>query len=280
MFIIVESGSTKADWVIVRDSKNFQFFKTEGINPATQVDLLDLTDRVELLEHIRSAEKIYFYGAGIIDAVSSNRIKAWLDSFGFTGDLTIKEDLLAAARSCFGNEAGIACILGTGSNSCVYDGKHILKSIPTLGYILSDEGGGTKIGQEILKSFFYGTMPDKEKNIFIANYPVTKEILVERLYRSSGGNSYLASFAKFLTEIDGVWKERLLKNVFREFVDLRIALYPGYESLNIKFVGSIAHYHRVCLNEVLSEYGLKAVEIIQQPIYKLIEYHIKNKINE
>ena len=280
MFIIVESGSTKADWVIVRDSENFQFFRTEGINPATQVELLDLTNWFELLEQIKVAEQIFFYGAGIIDIISSSRIKTWLCSFGFPGKLYVMEDLLAAARSCFENESGIACILGTGSNSCVYDGKQIRNSIPTLGYILSDEGGGTKIGQEILKSFFYGTMPDIERNIFIANYHLTKEVLVEKLYRSPGGNSYLASFAQFLTEIDGEWKGGLLKRVFREFVELRIALYPGYESLNIKFVGSIAHFHSVYLNEVLAEYGLKAVEIIQQPIFKLIEYHIKNKIDE
>lgn len=280
MFIIVESGSTKADWVVVHDNETTIFHKTEGINPATQIELLDLNIYADLLEQIHLASCIYFYGAGIIDPVSTARISDWLSTFGFKGKLVVAEDMIAAARACCGEEAGIVCILGTGSNSCVYDGKSVIKAIPTLGYIFSDEGGGTNFGKEILKSYFYGTMPEKERAIFAANFKVTKEVLIEKVYRSTGSNRYVASFAQFLVLIDGPWKTDLIKRLFRDFVTLRVLNYPEHKTHKITFVGSIAHYHRTYLEGVLSEFGLKATEIIQQPIYKLIDFHLKNNINE
>ena len=280
MFIIVESGSTKADWVVVRSKDDTQFFKTQGINPATQTELLDLTKDVALLQVVREAGYIYFYGAGIIDTVSTARIGDWLIAAGFKGKISVSEDMIAAARACCGDDPGIVCILGTGSNSCVYDGTKITRSIPTLGYIFSDEGGGTNIGKEILKSYFYGIMPEHEKAIFMANFSVTKELLVEKVYRTSEGNKYVASFAQFLVLIDGPWKDTLLKKVFRDFITLRILLYPEHKTHKIKFVGSIAHYHHRYLIEVLEEFDLKADEIIQQPIYKLIDYHLKHNIHE
>ena len=280
MFIIVESGSTKADWVVVRSKDDTQFFKTPGINPATQTELLDLTKDPELLVMIKEAAHIYFYGAGIIDIVSTARIGDWLTTAGFKGNISVAEDMIAAARACCGDDPGIVCILGTGSNSCVYDGNKIIRAIPTLGYVFSDEGGGTNIGKEILKSYFYGVMPENEREIFIANFSVTKELLVEKVYRTSEGNKYVASFAQFLVLIDGPWKENLLKKVFRDFISLRIMLYPEHKTHSLKFVGSIAHYHRQYLTQILEEFGLKAQEIIQQPIYKLIDYHLKHNIHE
>jgi N-acetylglucosamine kinase-like BadF-type ATPase len=211
--------------------------------------------------------------------VSTSRINDWFLSFHFNGKLFVSEDMIAAARACCGDKAGIVCILGTGSNSCVYDGSKVIKAIPTIGYVFSDEGGGTQLGKEILKSYFYGIMPEKEREIFEQHFSVTKESLVEKVYRSSGGNKYVASFAQYLVLIDGKWKENLIKKCFREFVELRILRYPESKTYNISFVGSIAHYHRKYLNEVMDEYGLKAHEVIQQPIYKLIEYHLKNIIH-
>lgn len=280
MFIVVESGSTKADWVVVNGPESNVFYKTNGINPATQIELLDLHSHPELLSEIGKATSIYFYGAGIIDPVSTARVTNWLNAYGFSGKLIVAEDMIAAARACCGEEEGIVCILGTGSNSCVYGGQSVTKSIPTLGYIFSDEGGGTNFGKEILKAYFYETMPEKERAIFIQNFTVTKEVLIEKVYRSSGGNRYVASFAQFLVLIDGPWKTDLIKKLFREFVELRILSYPEHKTHKIKFVGSIAHYHRQYLEEVLAEYDLKADEIIQQPIYKLIDFHLKNSINE
>ena len=275
MFIIIESGSTKADWVAITGQEQYRSYTTDGINPATQVDLLDLSSYGELMEHINAAESIFFYGAGINDAVSTQRITDWFRSFGFDGRLYVAEDLIAAARACFGDDTGIVCILGTGSNSCVYSDGRVLENVPTLGYIFNDEGGGTQIGKEVLKAYFCRTMPENERNVFEANYPVTKEEVVEKVYRSSGANKYVASFAPFLMMIDGDWKEKLLDKVFRDFIELRILRYKNCNELPIKFVGSIAFYHRAYLEKAMATYGLKVDEIVQKPIQKLIEYHLK-----
>jgi glucosamine kinase len=130
-----------------------------------------------------AAEHIFFYGAGINDAVSTQRITDWFRSYGFQGRINVAEDLIAAARACFGDDTGIVCILGTGSNSCVYEKGKVIDSVPTLGYIFNDEGGGTQIGKEVLKAYFCKTMPEAERNIFEANYPITKEEVVEKVYR-------------------------------------------------------------------------------------------------
>ena len=277
MFIIIESGSTKADWVTINRKDDFNFFVTDGVNPATQKELLDLSNYADLLKHIMEAEHIFFYGAGINDAVSTQRITDWFRSYGFEGKISVAEDLIAAARACFGDGTGIVCILGTGSNSCVYENGKVLDCVPTLGYIFNDEGGGTQIGKEVLKAYFCKTMPESERNIFEANYPITKEEVVEKVYRTSGANKYVASFAPFLMMIKGEWKDTLLDKVFTEFIELRIMRYENFRNLPIKFVGSIAFYHKVYLEKAMNRHGLKIDEIVQKPIHKLIEYHLNHK---
>ena len=149
MFIIVESGSTKADWVAVDKDGRHQFFKTDGINPSTQVQFPLLSDQA-LQDTVAKANDIFFYGAGADDPSSPGRIQKWLAPYGFDGKAEVKSDLYAAARACCGHQSGIVCILGTGSNSCVYDGTKIVEAIPSLGYIFSDEGGGVHLGREII----------------------------------------------------------------------------------------------------------------------------------
>ncbi|MBK9253969.1 MAG: hypothetical protein IPM42_00625 [Saprospiraceae bacterium] len=276
MFIIIESGSTKADWVIVHGRDQYTFFTTDGINPATQKELLDLQNYPELLASVLRSDAIYFYGAGINDALSTQRITYWLQSYGYNSKLKVEEDLLAAAKACFGDEPGIVCILGTGSNSCVYDGSKIVDSVQTLGYFFSDEGGGTQIGKEVLKAYFYNNLPIAERDIFEANYPITKEEVVENVYRKSGGNKYVASFAPFLMMINGSWKENLLDRVFKEFIELRILRYTEHSQYKIRFVGSIAFYHREYLEKAMQTYGLEIDEIVQKPVHKLIDYHLNH----
>ena len=280
MFIIVESGSTKADWVVVRNKDDIRFFKTEGVNPSTQTYFVNLENEADLLSNIRKCPNIHFYGAGVIDEMSISRIADWLISSGFKGKLFAAGDMIAAARACFGDQPGIVGILGTGSNSCIYDGYEITKTIPSLGFIFSDEGGGVHLGKEILRAYFYGMMPQKECKIFLENYNVTKELLIEKVYRSEGGSKYIASFAKFLTLVEGEWKENLIKKVFREFITLRIMSYHEHTNLKIKYVGSTAQFYARQLQEVMHEFGLNTEEIVQHPINKLIDYHLNHNINE
>ncbi|MFZ1751944.1 MAG: hypothetical protein WAU01_17245 [Saprospiraceae bacterium] len=278
MFIVVESGSTKADWVIVHPSGNHQLIKTEGINPSTQAVFFDIITNPELQDALCKSEALYFYGAGVVESASKQRILVWLSDAGFSGHLETASDMLAAARACCGDQPGIVCILGTGSNSCVYDGRQSVKSIPSLGYILSDEGGGVHFGKEIIKAYFYQTMPPVELEIFKHNFHLTREDVIENVYKNQKGSKYIASFAKFLTFIEGEWKEALIEKIFTEFVEVKILPYEERKRYNIHFAGSMAFHYQNTLFKILDRYHLKAGKIIHQPIHQLIEYH-KKKIS-
>lgn len=277
MFIIVESGSTKADWVAVEMDGRHQFFKTDGINPSTQVQFPLLSDQA-LVVAVAKANDIFFYGAGADDPSSPGRIQKWLAPYGFAGKTEVRSDLYAAARACCGHQPGIVCILGTGSNSCVYDGTEIIEAIPSLGYIFSDEGGGVHLGKEIIKDYFYDNMPQTEKSLFDSMYHLTKAQVVQEVYRNQAGSRYIASFAQFLSHIDGIWKDTLIKRVFREFVQLRILKYKNFGGFPVVFAGSIAYHYRQYLEDVLLEFDLRADRIIKQPIHQLIQFHLNDKL--
>jgi len=159
----------------------------------------------------------------------------------------------------------------------VYDGTRITRAIPTLGYILSDEGGGVHLGKEIVRSYFYETMPVHERAIFEETYHLTKEELIEKVYHSSASIRYLASFSEFILKCSPEWKTQILAKVFDEFIALRIKLYDESKNLPIYFVGSIAYYHEEALKDALARHGLECAGIIRQPIYQLIEFHKQNK---
>lgn len=275
MFLIIESGSTKADWVAVMPSGDTHFFKTSGINPATQNDFPTLTDEDTLLNFVTTSENIYFYGAGVIDQASKSRIVQWLKINGAKVDATVESDLLAAARACCKSEPGIVSILGTGSNSCVYDGEIRIDNIPSLGYILGDEGSGSHIGKEILRAYFCRKMPASIQMSFENQFKIKREDLIENVYRQHLGSKYVASFASFLTDVDETWKKEILLKVFREFINFRIITLDGYQTYPIHFAGSIAYHYKMYLKEALHEFGLNLGNVVQQPIYELIDYHFK-----
>jgi glucosamine kinase len=277
MFFLVESGSTKADWLYVGTDGSIQQFQTEGVNPATQQNLLDLHQYPEIAGLLREAQDVYFYGAGVVGEASINKVQSWLRLHHFKGNGFIYEDLLGAARACFGDSEGIVCILGTGSNSCVYDGNKFTRAIPTLGFMFSDEGGGVHIGKEVIRSYFYGLMPEKEHKLFQETFGLTKELLIKSVYGSTNPSRYIASFASFMTHTEGSWKNELIKKVFREFVELRILPYPEHTNMPVRFVGSVAHYHQAILKDTLQEYGISTDEVIQQPIHHLLAYHLKQR---
>jgi N-acetylglucosamine kinase-like BadF-type ATPase len=275
MFLIVESGSTKADWVAVKPSGDASFYHTRGLNPATQNSFFDLKQDEKLLESIIQAQFIFFYGAGVINEVAKDKIKTWLQASGAIGTIEVNSDLLAACRACSGKSSGIVGILGTGSNSCIYDGNCIIDIIPSLGYILGDEGSGAHIGKEILSAYFCRKMPEKVQNDFENQYELTRDDVINQIYQQHAGSRYIASFASFLGKTEEDWSASILTKVFRAFIEYRIVTLKNYRSYPIHFAGSIAYYHRSHLEMVLKEYGLAVGNIVQQPIHTLIDYHFK-----
>jgi len=276
--LIVESGSTKTDWVVLAESGE-RLFTTAGINPSSNQDFYDLKEACSTLVDLGSSiDEIHYFGAGVIDDKTQYRVQVWLKKyFRRTQQIQIKSDMMGAALASAGKRKGIICILGTGSNSCLYDGNQIIDNIPALGYILSNEGGGSKIGGELLKAYFYRLLPPLIRQAFVDQYQLSKSTLIERLYQSSDPTAFLASFAKFPNQIeDQEWKRAFLQPIFQEFVDLRIKQYSQYLDYDLYFVGSIAYFYGDVINEVLKNNGLSSNGIIEKPIGGLID-HFKSE---
>ena len=273
--LIIESGSTKTDWVIITPQKNIRF-TTQGINPSASDHIFDLiVEKPEILGSASSIDEIYYFGAGVIDNATRSVVQNWLSKY-FTEvkAYRIQSDMLGAAKSTAGNNKGIICILGTGSNSCVYDGNNIIDNIPALGYALSNEGGGSKIGGELIKAYFYRRMPKNVHNEFEERYSLNKSELIENLYKKGNPTAYLASFAQFLNETGNKqWRRKFLFPLFQEFIDLRIKQYSEYLHYDLHFVGSIAYFYADVIKDVIQYNNLSYKSIIQKPIDGLIDYY-------
>lgn len=275
MNLIIESGSTKSDWVFVQDNGSVLTYTTTGINPITQAKLdLNLVN-TEIQNYISQTKKIWYYGAGVANHNAEIKVEAFLKDLGATAPVRIHSDLLGAARGICGNNPGIICILGTGSNAGVYAGGHIVFQKPSLGYILGDEGGGVAFGKALLTAYFYGTMPQELAILFEEKYALTKDILLSKIYGERQGSSYIASFASFLSDIDHSWKTSLSEKIFIEFIQLRILPLLKQYSYPVSFTGSVAYSYRDILLNLLKDEGIQTGKIVQKPIEGLIEYHIK-----
>jgi len=191
MQLIIESGSTKADWALFSSKEDAKMYTTHGINPTTLADLDVIELPAELTARLDKVSKIHYYGAGINTMQAVERIKAWfIKKCVNAKEVQVAEDCLAAARACFGQNEGIIGILGTGSNSSYYDGSQVYNLVPTLGFIISDEGGGTYLGKEILRAYFYGYMPEDVRMVFEDKYLTDKTEILYKLYRGGEPNRF------------------------------------------------------------------------------------------
>ncbi len=276
MNIIIDSGSTKASWCIAHENQPLRMVDIAGFNPSIHDDMSQETKN-EIINIIDGGivQNIFFYGAGVTEN-SKQKVK---DTFSFlnpVGKFEVESDMLCAARSVCGDESGVVGILGTGSNSCYFDGKtcHIL--VPSLGYILSDEGGGVHLGKELLKSYFYNKMPMEERNYFEENYSINKNELIKYLYEMHAGSGFIAKFARFLGDVKTDWTNSLIERVFNEYIETRILVYKEHLSKPIHFIGSIASEHQIILQKCLESKGLNMGRIEKRPILRCAEYHIRN----
>ena len=275
MQLIIESGSTKADWVIFSTRDDAKTYTTHGINPTTLSDLNVIELPEDLIAQLETISNIHYYGAGINSMQAVKRIKAWFTKkCQNVKEIHVAEDCLAAARACFGNNEGIIGILGTGSNSSYYDGKQVYNLVPTLGFIISDEGGGTYLGKEILRSYFYGYMPEDVRILFEDKYLTDKAEILYKLYRGGEPNRFLASYATLLTDINTDWTDNLVMTCMRRYLEVRVIPYYDERKLTLSFVGSIAHYHKHVMAELCEEYGIDLGKIIHKPLERLMEYHL------
>lgn len=278
MYLIADSGSTKTDWCLCNQGTVLQNIQTQGINPYHQSEeAIETVLREELLPQL-SLQKgtrlsITFYGSGCANDTACNRIKEALTKVLDTKDVTIHSDLLGAARSLCGHQEGIACVLGTGSNSCLYNGKEIIANTPPLGYILGDEGSSAVLGRHLVGNCLKNQLPEALRDEFLTEYELTQEIILEKVYRQPLANRFLASLTPFLSKHKEVPEiHQLLVDSFTDFFVRNVKQYRR-PWLPIHFVGSIANVFSAELKEAAESLGMELGTIMRSPMEGLIKYH-------
>ena len=281
MILIADGGSTKADWVALNTNKKEEFrVRTLGLNPVV-VEEEELHNRIinmfQLINIKDDVTEIHFYGAGCGTPKPTAVLKKVLETIFVNAKVFIAEDMLAAVYAATGKEPAIVCILGTGSNSCYFDGKHMEMVVPSLGYILMDEASGNYFGKKLIIDYYYKNMPKKIASKFENEFNLEADFIKNNIYKEANPNMYLATFAKFMFDFkDEKYIKRLIKKGFQEFFKYRILPYNKDESTKIYFIGSIAHYFSDILEKVASKYNLKITGVIKRPIDNLLEYHKEN----
>lgn len=281
MKAIIDSGGTKADWTIIQETEILVSFSSSGIQPFIQTKseisqtIKKLVDQKPI---IKAVDNFFFYGSGCSDPKQQNYISGIFNEFLPNAKMVVKGDLLGAAIACCGNKEGVVGILGTGSNSCLYDGTKIIDNIPSLGFILGDEGSGATIGKELVKSYFYGEMPKELENSFSEWIPEGRSEVLDHVYQKPNPNAYLASFAKFaFINKKSEFVQNLVKSAFEAFVKNQIKKYSFSPNNPVHFVGSIAAHWKEELSQVLKTNGLIIGNIITKPIEALTQYHMNNE---
>lgn len=281
MKAIIDSGGTKADWKIVQNSNLLASISSGGIQPFVQSKeeiKFTLDQLVKNHPLISELKEVYFYGSGCSDKKQQEYIADLIREVLPKAFIKVSGDLLGAAIACCGNKSGVVGILGTGSNSCLYDGKRIIQNVPSLGFILGDEGSGATIGKELVKSYFYGKMPKELEISFSKWIPGGRLEVLDKVYQKQNPNAYLASFAKFAYENKASeFIQNLVQTAFEAFVENQIKKYSFSPNNPVHFVGSIATHWKTELNQVLQSNGLLLGNIIAKPIDALTQYHMNNE---
>lgn len=278
MKLIAESGSTRTEWALVEDNHLVQRVFTEGLNPFFQTRReISRSVRLGLPESFfkKKLEQVYYYGAGCSSHEKKNILGASLVA-QFKTPIQVESDLLAAARGLFKCEAGIACILGTGSNSCFYDGKIVVKNVKAGGYILGDEGSGAVVGKLFLADLLKGLAPKEIADEFHEKFRISANDVMESVYNLPFPNRFLGTVAYFLFDyMDNCYVYDLVTNNLRNFFNRNICQYD-YHSYPIRFVGSLAYAQSAIVREIGNEFGVHINIIEETPMNGLIEFHSLN----
>lgn len=282
MIIVADSGSTKVDWVAIKEDGSTVSVNTAGINPLfiTKEEIIDIlkTSLASLLG--TNVSEVYFYGAGVVsDSADSDLEKAFKEVFPgikFFG----ASDMLAAARALCGQESGIACIIGTGANSCFFDGIKMAEHVNAGGFILGDEASGGYFGRRLLSDFIKGLFPKDIEKAFREQYDLDYLKIVDRVYKQPAPNRFLAQFSYFIEQHrETPYMQSLLKSGFRDFITRNVYGY-NYHDYAMNVVGSIGYIFRREMEEVANECGVKVGKVLRTPIDGLVEYHKGKYLNK
>lgn len=272
--LIADGGSTKIDWTVVSGISQ-KTFRSPGINPV----LWDIGKIEQMLQEglpheiLSNVESVYFYGAGCLGRSAEKMQEALMRVVAHDAEIEVESDLLGAARALFGNERGIACILGTGSNSALYDGKEIISNIHPLGYILGDEGSGASIGKHFLNALYKGRLPESLRKDFETETGLTYDDVIDHVYRQPMANKFLASLVIFVSKRRKECAE-LLNEEFDNFIEKDILPYNHCE-LPVGIVGGVGYEFHDELKEIFLRHRLKLNKVVAKPMENLVDYHLR-----
>ncbi len=280
MILIADSGGSKIDWRLLQKNGVINQANTPGFNPYYQ-PVQDLKKSVEevLLPIINeTVDKVFFYGAGVSSEKNQLTVQNAFKDYFPEARIEIGWDLLAAARALCGHEPGIACIMGTGSNSCLYDGEKIVGNVANLGWILADEGSGAYIGKRFIVDYLRKKLPSSLAEQFHARFPFHREEILERVYQQEKPSAFLASFTKFIFQhLKEPYCYQLIYDSFSDFYENNVMKYDNYQKLKVHFTGSIAFYFSDILRQVANDKGITVKNILEGPIAGLTLFH-KNDV--
>lgn len=275
MIAICDSGASKGDWAMV-DHDQITYLESSGFNPYTHDHNAYLNELNGLFnpDQKYSTNKVFFYGSGCGEISQRQRVKALLNSVFPHATVVVDTDLLAAAKSTCGDDKGIAVILGTGSNSGLYDGTQFTDSVTNLGYLLGDEGSGNYCGKLLIRAYFFRDMPQHLHPSF-GTFAGKHEDIMKKLYsKDEAVNKYLAGFMRYAMEHkEEPFIQKLIAKNFQDLIDANISKYDGYREVPVHFVGSVGYYYQSILKECLDRNGIQCGKILAKPLINLVEYH-------
>ncbi len=276
MKLIADSGGTKTDWRTISDQGEIGQFRTAGIQP-NYMGVEEISAVLKNCEDYVTPDEIseiYFYGAGCSTDSNKALVGTALREHFSEPKIEVSHDLLAAARALCGREKGIACILGTGSNSALFDGQKIIENVTSLGYLLGDEGSGTDMGKRLLKAYLRKEVPEDIRDIFLSRYMWTDEEIVQNLYQSGNPQKFVSQFSKFVFQnLKKPYLHQLAYEGFESFIRVNVEPYTDYKNVPVHFTGSVAFYFANVLRQVGTDRGIHIKHIVEGPIAGLVLYH-------
>lgn len=276
MILIADSGSTKTTWKLVAGNGNILTVSTQGMNPFFRTTDEMAAELEEKLVPVagNNIDHVWFYGAGVVNEEKGAVVSRAISRYFPLANIETYSDLLGACRALFGKSAGIACILGTGSNACFFDGEKIAAHVSPLGFILGDEGSGAVLGKHLLGDYFKEVMPADLRRIFTEKFQLTRDEALNRVYREPRPNQFLATFVPFLSEnLQHDYCRQFVAQNFKSFVERNIQKLPGYEEFQIGFAGSVAWHFSEIMREILAEKGIENAKFLKDPIDGLVRFH-------
>jgi len=280
MIIIADGGSTKTNWCLITDEGKKVYFNTEGYNPyfsSVAYITQSLKENLPADLELEKITEVNYYGAGCSVADKKKIVEEAMEAVFTSAKVNIGHDLLAAARAVLGVNEGFAAILGTGTNTCIYDGKDIVHNIDSLAYILGDEGSGCYIGKKLLGDYVRGYMPEVVRELFWETYKLTPDDVIDNVYTKPLANRFCAGFSKFVYDnnVHIEYSRNLVKSSFEDFFRNLVTHYPNYKNYTFNCIGSVGYNFRNVLEEVVLENGMVMGNIIRSPIDNLVKYHLE-----